>query len=81
MVTMAEVLLGLQKNLDISLLCTYRKEVQRALESIRSEGAEASITDFNYDDTVRYAEEMANKHGWVLVQDTAWDGYTEIPSG
>ena len=49
------------------------------LDSIRAEGAEASITEFNYDDTVRYAEEMAKRHGWVLIQDTAWEGYTEIP--
>ncbi|NLM44360.1 MAG: diaminopropionate ammonia-lyase [Clostridiales bacterium] len=62
-----------------SVVYLPKGSAKERLESIRSEGAEASITDFNYDDTVRYAEEMANKHGWVLVQDTAWDGYTEIP--
>lgn len=49
------------------------------LENICAEGADASITDLNYDDTVRYAEKMSKEHGWVLVQDTAWNGYTEIP--
>ena len=49
------------------------------LENIRALGAEAWITDVNYDDTVRMATELADKNGWVLVQDTAWDGYTEIP--
>lgn len=50
------------------------------LENIRAEGAEASITDLNYDDAVRLATENARKYGWVVVQDTAWEGYEEIPA-
>lgn len=50
------------------------------LENIRSYGAEAEITDLNYDDTVRFAKEKAEKNGWILVQDTAWKGYETIPS-
>lgn len=50
------------------------------LENIRTEGAEASITDLNYDDTVRLASQHAEENGWVLVQDTAWDGYEKIPA-
>lgn len=50
------------------------------LENIRSLGAEAEITKFNYDDTVRFAKAQADRHGWHLVQDTAWDGYETIPS-
>ena len=49
------------------------------LENIRALGAEAWITDVNYDDTVRLANDLAEKNGWVLVQDTAWEGYEEIP--
>ncbi len=49
------------------------------LENIRSLGAEASITDLNYDDAVRLARYMAKKNGWILVQDTSWPGYEEIP--
>ena len=49
------------------------------LENIRRLGAEASIRDGNYDDTVRFAASQAERHGWILVQDTAWEGYTEIP--
>lgn len=49
------------------------------LENIRAQGADASITEFYYDDTVRHAKTQAEKNGWVLVQDTAWDGYREIP--
>lgn len=49
------------------------------LENIRAEGAEAMITDVNYDDAVRLASRKADENGWILVQDTAWDGYGQIP--
>ncbi|MEH7386090.1 diaminopropionate ammonia-lyase [Bacillus sp. JJ1521] len=49
------------------------------LNNIRNEGAEAYITDLNYDDTVRLVSQKSKENGWVLVQDTAWDGYEEIP--
>ncbi len=52
--------------------------VQR-LENIRKEGAVTEITDYNYDDTVRYAAKMAEENGWILLQDTAWEGYETIP--
>lgn len=42
--------------------------------------AEVTIMDRNYDDTVRHAAKMAEKHGWYLVQDTSWPGYEDIPS-
>ena len=49
------------------------------LENIRKEGAKAEITEFNYDDSVRLASKEAEEKGWVLVQDTSWPGYEEIP--
>ena len=49
------------------------------LENIRRLGAEASILDMPYDDCVRYARARAQERGWILVQDTAWLGYTQIP--
>jgi diaminopropionate ammonia-lyase len=49
------------------------------LENIRATGAEAYMLEINYDDTVRYARANAEKYGWVTVQDTAWEGYEEIP--
>jgi diaminopropionate ammonia-lyase len=50
------------------------------LQNILREGADASITELNYDDAVRLASKMASQdpHG-VVVQDTAWDGYEQIP--
>ena len=50
------------------------------LENIRKENSDASITDLRYDDTVRLAKQRAEQPNCVLVQDTSWDGYTEVPS-
>ena len=49
------------------------------LNNIRELGADASITDFNYDDAVRLANKGVTENGWVLIQDTAWDGYEDVP--
>ena len=49
------------------------------VETIRSHGATVIVTDFNYDDAVRLCCRMAKENGWHVVQDTAWEGYTEIP--
>ncbi|GMK40840.1 PLP-dependent lyase/thiolase [Paenibacillus sp. CCS19] len=49
------------------------------LEAIRAAGAEAEIMQWNYDECVRHAARMADEHGWVVVQDTAWEGYEAIP--
>ena len=50
-------------------------------DNIAKEGAEVTIEEVNYDDCVRMAAAEAAKteHG-IIVQDTAWDGYEEIPS-
>lgn len=52
---------------------------QERLDNIRAEGADASITNLNYDDAVRLANRQAEEKGWVMVQDTAWEGYESIP--
>ncbi|MBR4442900.1 MAG: diaminopropionate ammonia-lyase [Clostridia bacterium] len=50
-------------------------------EAIRKVGpADVVITDLSYDDTVRYAKDMSEQNGWILIQDTAWDGYEKIPT-
>ncbi|MCR5762677.1 MAG: diaminopropionate ammonia-lyase [Treponema sp.] len=53
---------------------------QERLNNIKAENADASITDFNYDDAVRLAAKNAKENGWVLVQDTSWPGYEKIPT-
>ena len=56
------------------------------IEAIRNEHAEVYVTDDNYDSTVVKAQtrcdkenKIARKNAWSLVQDTAWDGYEEVP--
>ena len=49
------------------------------LENIRAEGADATITDLSYDQAVRHALRKGEENGWIVVQDTAWEGYEEIP--
>ena len=49
------------------------------LENILRLGAEASITDCNYDDSVRLARQYAAEHEGIVVQDTSWEGYHNVP--
>lgn len=55
--------------------------VQIRFDNIAKEGAQVTIEDVNYDDCVRIAAKEAAEtpHG-VVVQDTAWDGYEDIPA-
>jgi diaminopropionate ammonia-lyase len=46
---------------------------------IAEEGAAVTIRDVNYDESVRMTAEEARENNWVVVQDTAWPGYEEIP--
>ncbi len=50
-------------------------------DNIAKEGAKVTIEEVNYDDCVRMAaaEAAGTEHG-VVVQDTAWEGYEEIPA-
>lgn len=50
------------------------------VENIRALGAEVTVEDCNYDGCVRLAARQAKETpGGVLVQDTAWPGYTQTP--
>ncbi len=49
------------------------------VENIRSHGATVEVTDLNYDDTVRFSRRIAQENGWYVIQDTVWEGHTEIP--
>ena len=50
----------------------------KAIESMGN--STVTITDLNYDDAVRKASSLADEKGWYLVQDTAWDGYEDVPN-
>ena len=54
--------------------------VESRVENIRALGAEVTVEDCNYDGCVRLAARQARETaGGVLVQDTAWPGYTQVP--
>jgi diaminopropionate ammonia-lyase len=50
-----------------------------AVQAIRDEGAEVIAVEGSYDAAVAAAARSADEIAGVLVQDTAWDGYEEIP--
>ncbi|MCI9098871.1 MAG: diaminopropionate ammonia-lyase [Lachnospiraceae bacterium] len=54
---------------------------QTRLMNIAKENADVTIEDLNYDDCVRLAaKEAAQTKNGIMVQDTAWEGYEEIPT-
>lgn len=63
-----------------SVVYMPKGSAQERLMNIRAEGADASITELNYDEAVRLANSQAEEKGWVMVQDTAWEGYEDIPA-
>lgn len=50
------------------------------IAAIEKEGARVEKLDAHYDQTCARAREESKKEGWQLVQDTAWEGYEEIPA-
>ena len=49
------------------------------VNALRAEGADVVITRVGYDETVRLMARDAADRGWIIVSDTAWPGYEEIP--
>jgi len=47
--------------------------------AIAAFGAEIVRVGGTYDDSVAEAARVADERGWVVVSDTAWDGYERIP--
>ena len=52
---------------------------QARADAIARFGAEIRRVPGTYDDAVRTAAEVAHEHGWHVVSDTSWDGYTTVP--
>lgn len=48
-------------------------------DAIAAYGADVREVPGNYDDAVREASRAAAEHGWHVVSDTSWPGYTEVP--
>jgi diaminopropionate ammonia-lyase len=52
---------------------------QARCDAIAHYGAEVRRVNGNYDDSVRKAAEDAAANGWVVVSDTSYPGYMDIP--
>jgi diaminopropionate ammonia-lyase len=48
------------------------------IDGIASEGAEVTVVDGTYDDAVAASAALATARA-LVVSDTSWDGYTEVP--
>ena len=66
-------LLGLRSHILVP-----RDMVEARIDAIASEGAEVTIVDGSYDDAVAASARLADERT-IVVSDTAWDGYEDIP--
>jgi diaminopropionate ammonia-lyase len=51
-----------------------------AVAAIKNEGADVRVIDADYDAAVATARDACTSSTHLLVQDTAWDGYTDVPT-
>ncbi len=65
---------GVNMKIYIPKLATPAK-----VEAIRKEGAECIVIGDNFDLTFAMARKHAAENGWVLIQDTTFDGYRQLP--
>ena len=52
---------------------------QGRIDAIARYGADVRRVPGTYDDAVRAAARTAAEHGWFVVSDTSWPGYTQVP--
>lgn len=50
------------------------------VNNVKKENATVIVTNEYYDETVKIAADSAVENNGILIQDTAWDGYIEIPT-
>ena len=50
------------------------------IKNIKKQRGKVIVVDGDYDAAVAKARDEAERNGYVLMQDTSWDGYTEIPT-
>jgi len=64
-----------------SVILMPKGSAKMRFDNIAAEGAKVTIENLNYDECVRKAAKLAAETpGGVMVQDTAWPGYEEIPA-
>ncbi len=70
-----------------ALIYMPKGTVPARVEAIEKEGAKVLMIDHGYDIAVKMADarvndgnKMSKNLSWSLIQDTAWNGYEEVPS-
>jgi len=63
-----------------SVIFMPSETVTSRITNIESESGKVIIVDGTYDDCVKVASEEAKRNGWFEIADTAYPGYTDIPS-
>jgi len=62
-----------------SVIYVHKLTSQGRIQAIESSGARVVVVEGNYDDAVRQVYKDAQRNGWEVVSDTAWEGYEDIP--
>jgi diaminopropionate ammonia-lyase len=50
-----------------------------SIDALRNDGADVTVTDVAYDETVARMAWEADQRGWTIVSDVSWVGYDDIP--
>ncbi|MEC3861090.1 pyridoxal-phosphate dependent enzyme [Mesobacterium sp. TK19101] len=48
-------------------------------ERLRAKGAEVVRAGHDYEASMQAAAQAADENGWILLSDSSWEGYTELP--
>ncbi len=62
-----------------AVVFVHERVSERRAAAIAAQGAELRRVPGRYDDAVRAANRAAAEQGWLVVADTSWPGYTELP--
>ena len=62
-----------------SVIYVHNLTTRGRIRGIERNGGEVVVVDGNYDDAVRKMSEDAQKNGWEVISDTAWQGYEDVP--
>ncbi|UJP66098.1 diaminopropionate ammonia-lyase [Mongoliitalea daihaiensis] len=63
-----------------SVILVPKDTTSKRIQAIEAEGATVIQINGTYDNACVEAEKLCQKNHWTLVQDTAWEGYEEIPA-
>ncbi len=63
-----------------SVIYVHKNTSQERIHAIEHNGGKVVVIDGTYDDAVRQVYQDAQANGWTVISDTAWEGYTDIPT-